>query len=79
MSALTDYTDSVTTKAQFGTRYKAVGSPVWAADIDRAMKRAIAAIDDGTVGSKDAKAQILDDWADGIKLIAAQIHSGTPS
>lgn len=75
MSALTDYVASGT----FTERFEGVGSPVWANELDRAMKRAIAAIDDGTAASKDAKAQILDDWADNIKTLAAAIHSGTPS
>ncbi len=75
MSALTDYTDT----GLMSSAYRAIGSPAWANELDRAMKRALSAIDDGTSASKDAKAQILDDWADNIKTLAAAIHSGTPS
>jgi hypothetical protein len=75
MSQLTNYTDT----GQMSARYQAIGSPAWANELDRAMKRAISAVNDGTVASQDAKAQILDDWADNIKVIAAAIHSGTPS
>jgi hypothetical protein len=75
MTAQVDYR----TSGRIAGRYKAIGAPVWANDLDRAMARAIAQIDDGTAASKDAKAQILDDWADNIKTLAAAIHSGTPS
>lgn len=75
MSALTDYVAT----GLLASRYQGIGSPVWANEIDRAMKRALSAVDDGTAASKDAKAQILDDWADNIKTLAAAIHSGTPS
>lgn len=71
MSALLDYTDS----GQMAGRYRAIGAPVWANELDRAMKRALSAIDDGTVASKDAKAVILDAWADNIVVLAAAIHS----
>lgn len=71
MSALTDYTDSGT----FAAAYQGIGSPVWANDLDRAMKRALSAIDDGTVASKDAKSDILDAWADNLIVLAAAIHS----
>jgi hypothetical protein len=71
MSALTDYTDT----GQMASAYQGIGSPAWANELDRAMKRAISAIDDGTVASKDAKAVILDAWADNIVVLAAAIHS----
>ncbi len=71
MSALTDYTDD----GQFASAYRAIGAPAWANELDRAMKRALSAIDDGTAGSKDAKADILDAWADNIIVLAAAIHS----
>jgi hypothetical protein len=71
MSALTDYNDT----GQMSSAYQGIGSPVWAQDLDRAMKRAISAIDDGSAASKDAKSDILDAWADNIIVLAAAIHS----
>ena len=75
MTAQTDYRDT----GRMGGRFQGIGAPVWANELDRAMQRAIAQIDDGSAASKDAKAQILDDWADNVKVLAAAIHSGTPS
>ncbi len=71
MSVQNDYRDT----GRFAGRYIGVGSPAWANELDRAMQRCLAQIDDGTAGSKDAKSDILDAWADNIIVLAAAIHS----